>query len=83
MDDETESMDEGINFWTVTLAMGATLALLLAFSLLYVEPGSAAAVAVQLSVAFLLIPVVGSLIIIYVGWRPFEDDQDDEESVFD
>ncbi|WP_436932494.1 hypothetical protein [Halosimplex halobium] len=83
MDDEDESMDEGINFWTVTLAMGATLALLLAFSLLYVEAGSAEAVAVQLSVAFLLIPVVGSLIIIYVGWRPFEDDQDDEESVFD
>lgn len=76
-------MNDRVNFWTVTLAAGATLGVLLAFSLLFVEPGSATAVAVVVGVAFLVLPVVGSAVVIYVGWRPFQDDADDEESVFD
>lgn len=76
-------MDKGLNVWTVMLAAGATLVVMLAFSLLFVESGSASAVALLLSVVFLLIPIVGSLVIIYVGWRPFQEDDADEESVFD
>jgi TRAP-type C4-dicarboxylate transport system permease small subunit len=76
-------MVERGNVWTVILAAGCTLIALLAFSTLYVRPNSASAVALQLSLVFLAVPVIGSLIIIYVGWRPFESDEDDEESVFD
>jgi hypothetical protein len=76
-------MAGSINFWTATLAAGSTLVIMLTFSLLFVEPESAAAVAVVLSAVVLLVPVVGSAIVIYVGWRPFQGDDEDEESVFE
>jgi membrane protein implicated in regulation of membrane protease activity len=76
-------LNERVNFWTVTLGAGATLVVLLGFSLLFVDPGSATWVVLLLSVAFLLVPIVGSAVVIYVGWRPFQRDEEDEDSVFD
>lgn len=74
---------DSLNLWTVTLSIGSTLALLLVFASLFVPAGSASAVALKLSLLFLAVPVLGSLLIIYVGWRPFQESDDEEESVFD
>lgn len=45
--------------------------LLLGFSFLFVEPGSAAFVVAVLTVPPIVLTLIGSAVVLYTGWDPF------------
>ena len=57
--------------WTAFLAIYVTLLLMLAWSFLYIEPGTATYVVAQMSAVMLIVSISVVLLLIYVDWNPF------------
>lgn len=57
--------------WSWLVAADLTLLILLTWSFIYIDTGSASYVIAQISVAILLVTIVGLTAIIYIGWEPF------------
>ena len=57
--------------WFTLVAADIGLLLLLAWSFLYIEKGTASYIVAQLSAIILFVTLAGLSTVIYVGWEPF------------
>lgn len=56
--------------WLAVFFLNLTMALMLGWSFLYLEPGTPSYVIGQVSAAIVLTTLVGSLLALYSGWEP-------------
>lgn len=57
--------------WMTLLAVSAAMLALLAWSFLHLEPGSASYAIGQVSTIVVSVTIVGSLLALLSGWKPF------------
>lgn len=59
--------------WRVFFVWSTVLLILLAISAPHIEPGTGTYVVSMVSLAILLVTLVGSTVFIYFDWDPFEE----------